>query len=142
MRVKTLVFQMRAEPETCPALLDALYVDSDDEMEIDGRELSVRIREHIDNETESEPASHETCDSGVDMHFGLFVWPCARLLSQYLAHLNATLLRDKYVLELGCGPALPGIVAALCGNPSHVLMQLAVFHICLCLLSGVRHGQQ
>jgi predicted nicotinamide N-methyase len=58
--------------------------------------LKVKIYEHVSNE------------------YGMFVWPSSLLLAQYLAetHSNITGLR---VLELGCGVALPGIVAAKFG---------------------------
>ncbi|CAH0473640.1 unnamed protein product [Peronospora belbahrii] len=50
-----------------------------------------------------------------DKHYGLFVWPSALLLSQFVAHEADSLCRDKVVLELGCGTGLPSILASLCG---------------------------
>lgn len=55
-----------------------------------------------------------------DKHYGLFVWPCALVLAQFVAFYNTSLFSNRVVLELGCGTSLPGIVAALCGNVKKV----------------------
>jgi predicted nicotinamide N-methyase len=44
-------------------------------------------------------------------YFGV-LWPPARVLSDYLMRLGELVLHGKRVLELGCGLALPSIVAA------------------------------
>jgi predicted nicotinamide N-methyase len=43
------------------------------------------------------------------------LWPSAIALSQFLAA-NPSLVKGKDVLEIGCGPALPSIVAAMSGG--------------------------
>jgi predicted nicotinamide N-methyase len=42
------------------------------------------------------------------------IWPSSIALSGFIAE-NRELVANKNVLEIGCGPGLPGIVAALCG---------------------------
>ena len=42
------------------------------------------------------------------------IWPSAIGLSEYIAE-NHELVRGKDVLEIGCGPGLPGIVAGMLG---------------------------
>ncbi|XP_065661299.1 histone-arginine methyltransferase METTL23 isoform X2 [Hydra vulgaris] len=44
-------------------------------------------------------------------HHEMFTWPSAPFLAQYLFN-NQSMLENKTVLELGCGTALVGIVAA------------------------------
>lgn len=50
----------------------------------------------------------------LDPHYGMYVWPCAVVLAQYL-WFHRDRLRGKAVLELGAGVSLPGVVAARCG---------------------------
>ncbi|XP_042360510.1 methyltransferase-like protein 23 isoform X1 [Plectropomus leopardus] len=50
----------------------------------------------------------------LDPQYGMYVWPCAVVLAQYLWTQRAE-LRNKTVLELGAGVSLPGVVAARCG---------------------------
>ncbi|XP_035471863.1 methyltransferase-like protein 23 isoform X2 [Scophthalmus maximus] len=50
----------------------------------------------------------------LDPQYGMYVWPCAVVLAQYL-WTRRDKLRDKTVLELGAGVSLPGVVAARCG---------------------------
>ncbi|XP_071321992.1 histone-arginine methyltransferase METTL23-like [Trachinotus anak] len=50
----------------------------------------------------------------LDPQYGMYVWPCAVVLAQYLWSQRQE-LRDKTVLELGAGVSLPGVVAARCG---------------------------
>ncbi|XP_029015828.1 histone-arginine methyltransferase METTL23-like isoform X2 [Betta splendens] len=50
----------------------------------------------------------------LDPQYGMYVWPCAVVLAQYL-WTQREKLRDKTVLELGAGVSLPGVVAAKCG---------------------------
>ncbi|XP_034448630.1 methyltransferase-like protein 23 isoform X2 [Hippoglossus hippoglossus] len=50
----------------------------------------------------------------LDPQYGMYVWPCAVVLAQYLwTHREE--LKDNTVLELGAGVSLPGVVAARCG---------------------------
>jgi predicted nicotinamide N-methyase len=46
--------------------------------------------------------------------YGLFVWPSAKVLAEYIWHIRSD-LKNKHVLEIGCGTSLPGILAAACG---------------------------
>ncbi|KAM3863979.1 histone-arginine methyltransferase METTL23 [Diretmus argenteus] len=50
----------------------------------------------------------------LDPQYGMYVWPCAVVLAQYIwTHREE--LKHKTVLELGAGVGLPGVVAASCG---------------------------
>ncbi|CAN9505081.1 unnamed protein product [Ophioblennius macclurei] len=50
----------------------------------------------------------------LDPQFGMYVWPCAVVLAQYVwSHKGE--LKNRTVLELGAGVSLPGVVAARCG---------------------------
>src|SRR4051812_33170258 len=44
-------------------------------------------------------------------YFGV-VWPAARGLAEYLSHLSESLMNQTRVIELGCGLALPSMIAA------------------------------
>ena len=55
----------------------------------------------------------------VDPSYGMYVWPCAPVLAQYIWH-NRHTIRGKTILEIGAGTALPGIVAGLCGAKVHL----------------------
>ncbi|XP_039248667.2 histone-arginine methyltransferase METTL23-like [Styela clava] len=48
--------------------------------------------------------------------YGMYTWPCAVVLAQYIWHKRKHLLINKHVLELGAGTALPSVVAAKAGN--------------------------
>ncbi|KAB0400706.1 hypothetical protein E2I00_008333, partial [Balaenoptera physalus] len=48
------------------------------------------------------------------LQYGMYVWPCAVVLAQYLWFHRGS-LPGKAVLEIGAGVSLPGIVAAKCG---------------------------
>ena len=50
----------------------------------------------------------------VDPQYGLFTWPSAVILAQYVWY-HRNKLENQYVIELGSGTALPGVLAALCG---------------------------
>ena len=47
-------------------------------------------------------------------NFGDYVWPSARYLGELLC-LNSDFIKGRRILELGCGPGLPGIVASKLG---------------------------
>ncbi|ROL49776.1 Methyltransferase-like protein 23 [Anabarilius grahami] len=55
----------------------------------------------------------------LDPQYGMYVWPCAVVLSQYVWMAREE-LQNKTVLELGAGVSLPGVVAAKCG--AHVIL--------------------
>ncbi|CAM2101860.1 histone-arginine methyltransferase METTL23 isoform X1 [Caretta caretta] len=50
----------------------------------------------------------------LDSQYGMYVWPCAVVLAQYL-WFHRRMLPGKRILEIGAGMSLPGIVAAKCG---------------------------
>ncbi|XP_022645245.1 uncharacterized protein LOC111243645 isoform X2 [Varroa destructor] len=50
----------------------------------------------------------------IDANYGLYVWPCAPVLAQYIWFYRDH-VKNKRVLELGAGTGLPGILAALLG---------------------------
>ncbi|XP_031984926.1 methyltransferase-like protein 23 [Corvus moneduloides] len=50
----------------------------------------------------------------LDSQYGMYVWPCAVVLAQYL-WVHRRSLPGKRVLEIGAGVSLPGVVAARCG---------------------------
>lgn len=60
-------------------------------------------------------------DQSLNPDFGNYTWASAKLLAARLAFEVETRqldLSDAHVLELGCGTALPGLLAASCGAPS------------------------
>ncbi|XP_028843528.1 histone-arginine methyltransferase METTL23 [Denticeps clupeoides] len=65
----------------------------------------------------------------LDPQYGMYVWPCAVVLAQYVWTARTELLQ-KTVLELGAGVALPGVVAAKCGAKV-VLTDGAELPLCL-----------
>ncbi|XP_063152586.1 histone-arginine methyltransferase METTL23 [Candoia aspera] len=50
----------------------------------------------------------------LDPQYGMYVWPCAVVLAQYI-WFHRRLVCGKRILEIGAGVSLPGIVAAKCG---------------------------
>nr|KAF6286821.1 hypothetical protein mPipKuh1_010001 [Pipistrellus kuhlii] len=58
-----------------------------------------------------EPPSGEDV---LHLQYGMYVWPCAVVLAQYL-WFHRRSLPGKAILEIGAGVSLPGIVAAKCG---------------------------
>ena len=48
---------------------------------------------------------------------GLKVWECSLDLVKFIKELP-TLVKDKVVLEIGCGQGLPGVMALKCGASS------------------------
>ncbi|XP_056607934.1 methyltransferase-like protein 23 [Triplophysa dalaica] len=55
----------------------------------------------------------------LDPQYGMHVWPCAVVLSQYV-WITREKTQHKTILELGAGVSLPGIVAAKSG--AHVIL--------------------
>ncbi|CAH1793408.1 unnamed protein product, partial [Owenia fusiformis] len=49
----------------------------------------------------------------IDPHYGMYVWPCAPVLAQYIWY-NRECVAGKNVFEIGAGTSLPGIMAAKC----------------------------
>ncbi|XP_056406063.1 histone-arginine methyltransferase METTL23 [Hyla sarda] len=86
------------------------------------RELRIRIPEVLDSE------------------YGMYVWPSAPVLAQYI-WFHQALLTGKRVLEVGAGVSLPGIVAAKCGA-AVILSDSAALPQCLenCLRSCAQNN--
>ena len=49
-----------------------------------------------------------------ELDYGLYTWPCATVLARYVWQ-QQNAWRGMRVLEIGCGTALPGMVAAKVG---------------------------
>ncbi|XP_007237383.1 methyltransferase-like protein 23 [Astyanax mexicanus] len=65
----------------------------------------------------------------LDPQYGMYVWPCAVVLAQYVWTAREK-LQNKAVLELGAGVSLPGVVAAKCGARV-ILSDSAELPLCL-----------
>ncbi|KAI4876917.1 hypothetical protein NFI96_030231 [Prochilodus magdalenae] len=65
----------------------------------------------------------------LDPQYGMYVWPCAVVLAQYLWTAKEK-LQNSTVLELGAGVSLPGVVAAKCGAQV-ILSDSAELPLCL-----------
>ncbi|KAG8446103.1 hypothetical protein GDO86_013827 [Hymenochirus boettgeri] len=50
----------------------------------------------------------------LNSQYGMYVWPCAVVLGQYLWFYRKQ-LAGRTILEIGAGVSLPGVVAAKCG---------------------------
>ncbi|KAG1676028.1 Methyltransferase-like protein 23 [Nymphon striatum] len=61
----------------------------------------------------------ESTPAIMNADFGLYTWPAAVVLAQYIWY-NSSKVRGKSVIEIGCGTALPGILASKCG--AHVTL--------------------
>ncbi|XP_072298900.1 histone-arginine methyltransferase METTL23 [Eucyclogobius newberryi] len=68
-----------------------------------------------DDDENSEESLSVTIPEMLDPQFGMYVWPCAVVLAQFLWNRRRE-LKNKTVLELGAGVALPGVAAALLGS--------------------------
>ncbi|XP_055375159.1 histone-arginine methyltransferase METTL23 [Condylostylus longicornis] len=71
--------------------------------------------------------------------YSFYTWPCAPFLAYFLWEKRDCLV-DKRVLELGCGTALPGILAAKCGAQvtltDNCLLPKTLKHIRQCCLAN------
>ncbi|XP_067673424.1 histone-arginine methyltransferase METTL23-like [Haliotis asinina] len=76
----------------------------------------------------------------IDPAFGMYMWPCAPVLAQYV-WFHREQIRNKHILELGAGTALPGILAAKCGG-TVILTDSAKYPRCLdnCRKSCIANG--
>eukprot|EP00808_Paulinella_micropora_P010607 g2197.t1 len=74
--------------------------------------------------------------------YGLYLWPSAHLLTEFLAR-NEWVVAGRTVLELGCGCALPGLVALALGAKQVVLTDTGCPRsvlenvLTICALNGV-----
>lgn len=55
----------------------------------------------------------------INPSYGMYVWPSSPVLAQFVWH-NRNFIKDKTILEIGAGTALPGLTAAKCG--AHVYL--------------------
>jgi predicted nicotinamide N-methyase len=83
-----------------------MTIDFEDAVAVGG--LSVRLL----RPSEPEELFAVAADARGDAPYWAELWPCARSLAAHLASLD---LKGMRVLELGCGLALPSLVAALRG---------------------------
>ncbi|XP_061867119.1 histone-arginine methyltransferase METTL23 isoform X2 [Colius striatus] len=79
----------------------------------------------------------------LDSRYGMYVWPCAVVLAQYV-WVQRSGLRGKRVLEVGAGVSLPGVLAARCGaavilSDSEELPQCLQMCRRSCLMNGLPH---
>ena len=71
----------------------------------------------------------------IDEEFGSYTWPSAVVLAQYLWQ-NRKNFCGKSFLELGCGTALPSLIALKCLQPKAVILtdkictSRLVFYLC------------
>ncbi|XP_030646772.1 histone-arginine methyltransferase METTL23 [Chanos chanos] len=81
--------------------------------EVDKPTLVLKVFTFEDRDSRSESLS-VSIPEVLDPQYGMYVWPCAVVLAQYVWTFKET-LQQKTVLEIGAGVSLPGIVAAKCG---------------------------
>ncbi|XP_048820841.1 histone-arginine methyltransferase METTL23 isoform X2 [Lagopus muta] len=79
----------------------------------------------------------------LDPQYGMYAWPCAVVLAQYVWFHRRT-LPGRRVLEIGAGVSLPGIVAAKCGaqvtlSDSEQLPQCLEISQQSCLMNHLPH---
>ncbi|XP_041633882.1 methyltransferase-like protein 23 [Cheilinus undulatus] len=84
-------------------------------MEQDGAgTASIAHRVFTFEDREKQESLSVTIPEVLDPQYGMYVWPCAVVLAQYLWTKREE-LKDKTVLELGAGVSLPGVLAVKCG---------------------------
>ncbi|KAI3359816.1 hypothetical protein L3Q82_013819 [Scortum barcoo] len=76
--------------------------------------IAYKVFTFEDNRKNTKESLSVSIPEVLDPHYGMYVWPCAVVLAQYLWTRRRE-LRDKTLLELGAGVSLPGVVAARCG---------------------------
>ncbi|KAM6913696.1 histone-arginine methyltransferase METTL23 isoform 1-T3 [Lycodopsis pacificus] len=76
--------------------------------------IAYKVFTFKDKKTNTQDSLSVSIPEVLDPHYGMYVWPCAVVLAQYLWK-HREELRDKTVLELGAGVSLPGVVASRCG---------------------------
>ncbi|NP_001086389.1 methyltransferase-like protein 23 [Xenopus laevis] len=76
--------------------------------------IGERVYEFLRREGKDEQKMRVTIPEVLNCQYGMYVWPCAVVLAQYLWYHRKN-LADKRVLEVGAGVSLPGILAAKCG---------------------------
>lgn len=84
------------------------------ESEAETPRIEYKVFTFRDNDENSEESLSVTIPEVLDPQYGMYVWPCAVVLAQYLWKHRQD-LGNRTVLELGAGVSLPGVVAARCG---------------------------
>ncbi|KAM5135144.1 histone-arginine methyltransferase METTL23 [Mantella aurantiaca] len=82
----------------------------------DEGETRVVIREYVYRREEGGQAERELrlyIPEVLDSDYGMYVWPCALVLAQYI-WFHRSVVTGKRVLEVGAGVSLPGVLAAKC----------------------------
>ncbi|KAJ0000923.1 hypothetical protein NQD34_005943 [Periophthalmus magnuspinnatus] len=83
--------------------------------EAESSSLAFKVFTFKDDDENSEESLSVTIPEVLDPQFGMYVWPCAVVLAQFLWNRRRE-LKNKTVLELGAGVSLPGVVASLLGS--------------------------
>nr|XP_022318895.1 methyltransferase-like protein 23 [Crassostrea virginica] len=74
------------------------------------RERIFRFEDEVNGDRET-----VTVKEVLQPSYGLYVWPSAPVLAQYVWH-HRDRVKGRRILELGSGTSLPGILAAKCGG--------------------------
>ncbi len=86
---------------------------------LDGLAVDFRTFKFFDTDIKIKQAWSEGGKGGSDIGFGCSVYNCSFVLAQYIED-NPSIVADLSCIELGCGPGLTSIVAAL-ANPKNIV---------------------
>lgn len=119
-----------AVPNDDPGALDKqASKKKDTRKEVPQKFKSLHIEGNLDSHGSNKPAAEAASSSSkfltigehtVQMQefaatdYGLYIWPCSIILGCYLHQHRQDLCKGRVVLELGCGTALVGVLAAKC----------------------------
>jgi predicted nicotinamide N-methyase len=93
--------------------------------------VEIKMVEYVETmDIEDEKEEEDKADS-TEKKYGLFIWPCSIVLSHFILQ-NPTLFKEKNILEIGCGTALPGITCAVHTVAKKVSTYFKSWHI-ICL---------
>lgn len=104
------------------------------ESEAESSSVANKVFTFKDDDEKSEECLSVTIPEVLDPQFGMYVWPCAVVLAQFLWKRRYE-LKNKSILELGAGVSLPGVLAARLG--ASVLLSDGA-HLPGCLGNGRR----
>ncbi|KAF5753065.1 methyltransferase-like protein 23 isoform X1 [Tripterygium wilfordii] len=100
--------------DSVKCLVPANDVDSSDDDEEPSDQLMTTISRHSFGEDSDEPPFSVSIIENMKEEYGLFVWPCSKILAEYVWQQRSR-FSGTSVVELGAGTALPGLVAAKLG---------------------------